>query len=90
MADRTAIEWADASWNPIRAPHRPAAGGDLGADVRAGRVRIVHPSGQTDVEVSETTSGRNTIPGCRYMALVGTKRAGRLLDGALHHAYPGS
>lgn len=69
-------------------PHRPVAGGDLGGDVRSGRVMIVHPTGQTDVEVSESTGGRNTIPGSRYMARVGKKNSGRLLDGVEHNAFP--
>lgn len=62
------------------APHQPKAGGDLGGDVRAGRVSIVHPTGQTDVEVWRAT-GRNTIPGSRFMARVGKKAAGALLGG---------
>jgi protein gp37 len=70
------------------AKHRPQAGGDLGGDVRAGRVRIVHPTGQSDVEVSETTGGHNTIPGSRYMIRVGKKAAGRLLDGVEHNGFP--
>lgn len=70
------------------APHKPVAGGDLGGDVRSGRVRIVHPTGQSDVEVVETTGGRSTIPGSRYMAAVGKKAAGRLLDGRTHDAWP--
>lgn len=68
--------------------HTPAAGGDLGADVRRGHVTIVHPTGQSDIEVSEATGGRSTIPGSRYMARVGTKAAGRMLDGVLHDARP--
>jgi protein gp37 len=68
-------QWGD--W----APHQPRAGGDLGGDVRSGRVRIVHPTGQSDVEVSVATGGRNTIAGSRYMARVGKKVAGRSLDG---------
>jgi protein gp37 len=70
------------------APHNVIAGGDLGSDVRAGRVRIVHPTGQSDVEVSKATGGRNTIPGSRYMARVGKKAAGRLLDGVEHNGFP--
>jgi protein gp37 len=69
-------------------PHRPVAGGDLGGDVRAGRVKIVHPTGQSDVEVSDATGGRNTIPGSRYMALIGKKAAGRDLDGVEHNGFP--
>lgn len=72
-------QWGD--W----APHRPVAGGDLGGDVRAGRVRFVHPTGQSDVEISEATGGRSTIAGSRYMARIGKRNAGRLLDG---NAFP--
>lgn len=75
-------QWGD--W----APHRPQAGGDLGGDVRSGRVAIVHPTGQTDVEVSVVTGGRNTIPGSRYMARIGKAKAGRLLDGVQHDGRP--
>jgi protein gp37 len=69
-------------------PHYPKAGGDLGEDVRRGRVRIVHPTGQTDVEVSIETGGRSTIPGSRYMRAVGKKEAGRLLVGVEHNEFP--
>lgn len=70
------------------APHRPQAGGDLGGDVRKGRVTVVHPTGQTEEEVFIATGGRNTIPGTRYMARVGAKRSGHLLDGVEHRAVP--
>ncbi len=70
------------------APHNPVPGGDLGGDIRAGRVTIVHPSGRTDVEISQASGGRSTEPGSRYMAIVGKKRAGRLLDGVEHSAFP--
>jgi protein gp37 len=70
------------------APHQPQAGGDLGGDVRAGRVRIVHPTGQSDVEVSVATGGHSTILGSRYMIRVGKKAAGRLLDGKEHNEFP--
>jgi protein gp37 len=70
------------------ASHTPIAGGDLGGDVRAGRVRIVHPTGQSDVEVSDVTGGRSTIPGSRYMKRVGKSLAGRELDGATHNGFP--
>ncbi len=72
------------------APHQVVTGGDLGGSVRSGRVRIVHHRGQTDVEVSEATGGHSTLPGSRYMARVGKRAAGRLLDGAEHNAYPGA
>lgn len=68
-------------------PHAVRAGGNLGDDVRAGRVRIVHPTGEDEVAVFNRT-GINTIPGSRYMARVGKKAAGRLLDGVLHDAVP--
>jgi protein gp37 len=71
-------------------PHKPVAGGDLGGDVRAGRVRIVHPTGQSDVEVSIATGGHSTIPGSRYMARIGKKAAGRSLDGREHSEFPKS
>jgi protein gp37 len=70
------------------APHRPVAGGNLAADVRSGRVTVVHPSGRSDVEVFEATGGRNTEPGTRYVARVGKKAAGRLLDGQAHDGMP--
>jgi protein gp37 len=70
------------------APHRPQAGGDLGGDVRADRVRIVHPTGQSDVEVSVATGGRNTVPGSRYMVRIGKKAAGRMLDGRTWDGMP--
>ncbi len=70
------------------APHKVEAGGDLGGDVLAGRVHIVHPTGQSDVDVSIATGGRSTIPGSRYMARVGKKAAGRLLDGIKHDGMP--
>jgi hypothetical protein len=69
-------------------PHTPKLGGNLGADVRGGRVMIVHPTGQTDVEVFTSTGGRNTIPGSRYMDRVGKKAAGRLLDGREWNEFP--
>jgi len=69
-------------------PHTPRAAGDLGGEVRSGRVKIVHPTGQSDVEVYAATGGRSTIPGSRYMARVGKKSAGRLLDGKEHNEFP--
>lgn len=69
-------------------PYRPLPGGDLGGDVRAGRVRIVHPSGRSDVEISNATGGRNTEVGSRYMIRVGKKAAGRLLDGREWNEFP--
>ncbi len=69
------------------APHTPVAGGDLGGEVRRGKATIVHPTGQSDVEVFNAT-GRNTIKGSRYMARIGKKSAGRLLDGIEHNGFP--
>lgn len=70
------------------APHSLLAGGDLGGDVRKGRVRIVHPTGEDDVQVSERTGGRSTIPGSTYMARIGTKKSGNQLDGRQHLEFP--
>jgi protein gp37 len=70
------------------APYTVTPGGDLGGEVRAGRVEIVHPTAQSPVEVSETTGGRSTMPGSRYMARIGKARAGRVLDGRTHDAFP--
>lgn len=70
------------------APHRPRPGGDLGGDVRAGRVTTVHPTGQTEEEVFHQTGGRNTIPGTTYVGRVGKARAGHLLDGVEHMGVP--
>lgn len=74
-------QWGD--WQP----HTPRAGGDLGGDVRSGRVVTVNPSGRSIFEQSELT-GRGGEPGCRYMERVGKAMAGRLLDGVLHDGYP--
>ncbi len=62
------------------APYQLKAHGDLGGDVRAGRVDVVHPTGQTDVEVFKET-GRSTVRGSRYMERIGKKAAGRELAG---------
>jgi protein gp37 len=70
------------------APYTVTPGGDLGGEVRAGRVAIVHPTAQSPVEVSAATGGRSTIPGSRYMARIGKRIAGRLLDGRTHDAFP--
>ena len=70
------------------APHRARPWGDLGGDVRTGRVRIVHPSARSDVEISEATGGHSTEPGSRYMARIGKRVAGRLLDGVEHNGIP--
>lgn len=70
------------------APHKPRAGGDLGGDVRADRVRLVHPSGRSDVDVFQATGGHNTEPGSRYMIRLGKKAAGRRLDGREWSEFP--
>jgi hypothetical protein len=70
------------------APHTLRAGGDLGGDVRRGFVTVVYPTGQTEDEIFLETGGRNTIPGTRYVARVGKKAAGRLLDGRTHDGVP--
>ena len=69
------------------APHHPVAGGDLGGDVHSGRVTIVHPTGQSDIEVF-AASGRNTVPGSRFMERLGKKAAGRMLDGVEWSMWP--
>lgn len=56
-------------------------GGNLRADCQADRVRLVHPTGQTDLEVFESSKGRSTVPGSMYMRRVGKHTAGRMLDG---------
>jgi protein gp37 len=72
------------------APPKPQAGGDLGADTRAGRVQIVHPSARDAVEIlHESGNTRQAEKGSRYMARVGRRAAGRLLDGLEHNAMPG-
>ncbi len=68
-------------------PHTPQPGGNLGADVRAGRVQMVNPSGRDIYEQSELT-GRGGEPGSRYMRRVGKRAAGRLLDGREHSEFP--
>jgi protein gp37 len=70
------------------APHKPTAGGDLGGDVRAGRVQIVHPSGRSGVEIIEATGKVQSEAGSRYMARVGKKTAGALLDGREWRQWP--
>ena len=70
------------------APYTPVAGGDLGREVKTGRVQVVHPTGQSDLEVFTATGGRNTIPGTIYMKRVGKKKSGRLLDGKEHNEFP--
>jgi protein gp37 len=71
------------------APHKVEAGGDLGGDVRAGRVTIVHPSGRDEVELLRESDGRRqTEKGSRYMARVGKKKSGRLLDGREWNEFP--
>lgn len=69
------------------APHKPEPGGDLGGDIRAGRVVAVHPTGQSDEELFAST-GRNTVPGTCYMRRIGKRAAGRRLAGRTHDAMP--
>jgi len=69
-------------------PHTVSAGGDLGGDVRAGRVMIVHPSGREGHEIMAETGTRQTESGSRYMARVGKKAAGAMLDGVMHREFP--
>ena len=69
-------------------PYKVAAGMDLGADVRAGRVKVVHPSGLDYIESARVSGGLYTEPGSRYMVRSGKKAAGRLLEGNLHDDYP--
>ena len=57
-------------------------------DVRAGRVQIVHPSGREGHEILKETGSRQTERGSLYMANVGKKTAGRLLDGREHNEFP--
>ncbi|MEW6256927.1 MAG: phage Gp37/Gp68 family protein [Pseudomonadota bacterium] len=57
----------------------PRAGGDLGADLRAGQVRHVCRDRENDGHFRE---------GDRYMRRVGKARAGRLLDGVEHNGMP--
>jgi protein gp37 len=64
-------EWATA---------KPVAGGDLGGDLRADRVRHVCRDRENDGHFRE---------GDRYMRRTGKKAAGRLLDGVTHDAMPG-
>ena len=62
------------------APHRPAAGGDLGGDLRADRVRHVQREREPDGHFRE---------GDLYMRRTGKRAAGRHLYGVLHDAIPG-
>jgi hypothetical protein len=50
---------------------------------------VVHLSGASEEDVYISSGGRNSEVGSRYMVRIGKKRAGRLLDGALHDAMPG-
>jgi protein gp37 len=70
-------------------PHRVQPGGDLGGDVRADRVRCVHPSGRDCVQILVDTHGaRQTEKGSRYMRRVGKKAAGAMLDGREWRQFP--
>jgi protein gp37 len=72
------------------APHKPQAGGDLGGDVRAGRVVAVHPSGRDGAAIMAATGKVQSEPGTVYMRRVGKRAAGRLLDGRAHDDMPGA
>lgn len=87
QCDAAEVDYLFKQWGEW-APHTVLPGGDLGGDVRRGRVRIMHPSGRSDVEVSEATKGHSTERGSRYMARVGKKAAGRLLDAREHNEMP--
>lgn len=64
--------------------HYPSPGGDLGGDIRADRVRIVHRDHHSDAELCQ----RSFYPGDIWMKHVSKSEAGRLLDGVLHDGYP--
>lgn len=92
---RTTRDWCAAHAIPYHfkqwgewAPYKPQAGGDLGGDVRAGTVRIVHPAGESDVEILVATGGYSTIPGSCFVFHIGKKSAGRLLDGRTWDGMP--
>jgi protein gp37 len=70
------------------APYTVTPGGDLGGEVRRGRVRIVHPGGESDVDVANLTGGRSTLPRSRYMQRVDKGDAGNTLDGRQHLEFP--
>jgi protein gp37 len=59
--------------------HHAHAGGDLGGDIRADRVRFVQPNREPDGHFRK---------GDLMMERVGKKVAGRLLDGIEHNAFP--
>lgn len=63
---------------------RPAAGGDLGGDMRRCVVDIVHRDPHTAAELLR----RSFFAGDVYMRKVGKARAGRLLDGVEHNDRP--
>jgi protein gp37 len=71
--------------NGMWVPHRPVAGGDLGGDCRADRVRIVHLAEHTFAELCQRSFFRGDI----WMQRVKSKgAAGRLLDGVEHNEFP--
>jgi len=71
-------------------PHFPGAPGDLPEYVRSVRVRLVYPTGESDVDVFNRIGDCGTIPGSCYMTRVGKARAGRLLDGREWSEFPGA
>ena len=68
-------------------PYVLRAGGDLGGAVLKGKVKIVHPTGESPEALFERT-GISTVEGSRYMEKVGKKAAGRLLDGVEWNEVP--
>lgn len=66
-------QWGE--WKPTN----PVPGGDLGGDMRADRVRIVHNNREPDGHFRK---------GDCLMRRCGKKAAGRLLDGVTHDGYP--
>jgi len=62
------------------APHQVVAGGDMGADLRAGRVRFMQGDGREP--------DGHFLPGDAAMERVGKRAAGRLLDGREHNEWP--
>lgn len=61
--------------------HTPSPRGNLTRDVRAGRVRVVHLTGQADTDETVSAGGNNMLPTSLCMFRFGKKAAGRLLDG---------
>jgi protein gp37 len=66
------------------AKETPSAGGDLGGDMRAGRVCVVHRDQHSGEELLKQSFFRGDV----YMRRIGKKSAGRLLDGKEHSEFP--